>query len=1250
MCWSDPGTETDTEGTPTGHSHDALKRPQSVTRQNIVTSYRYDAAGHRLATYRQGTNGNVITLETAAYDLLGRTRLQVNAQNGATRMDYAFAAAGQSVVTTTYPDGGTRVETYYQDGTLRALAGTAVAPVRYEYGVEPFNGVSRAFTREIKLDAQGQDTDEWVKTYADAQDRTIAVVYPDHAARLSEYDAQGHLVKETDPDGVVVLHQYNALGEEEYTAVDVNKNGRIDLAGPDRVTRAVRDYAQRDGYTVQRHQSFEWPEFGQAEPRLASTRETTLNAEKATLTWDIRYGLTNRSRVDYPGNGARVATTIAPDGSQAVSVYQEGRLLTASRRDATGAALGRTTFEYDPHGRQAFVSDARNGRTGYEYNDADQPVRVTTPPPAEGLPPQVTQTQYDAMGRVFTVTYPDLATVTNEYHSTGALKAKYGARTYPVAYTYDPQGRMQTMTTWGDFAKNAGARVTTWQYHPQRGWLTAKLYPDQKGPSYDYWPSGKIKTRQWVRDIATNYRYDESGRVKNVDYTDTNTPPVAYAYDRLGRPSKITQGDSVTERAYGPAGQMLGESYTGGPLDGLTVANAYDAYLRRTNLLARTTAPGGKKQADDLPLAATWYGYDAASRLQTVSDGQYSAQYHYLANSPLVEQIDYRNGEVLRMTTLKKHDHLNRLESIESQPSTDKRIAYTYRYNQANQRTNAVLADNTAWNYGYDDLGQLTNGVKVDPQSKPVDTAAYQYSYDTIGNRKTAVAGGIQVDYQVDALNRYTNAVAVVRGGDVKPSDPNAISSPGGIDQNDGGLLARTGASQFDADGNLKSDANWVYTWDAENRLIAMESGAGISPANRKRLEFQYDSQSRRIAKRVYSWTADRRPLTSGLWSLTSDLRFVYDGWNLMAELTRDAISKGAVKGNAYAVLRSYLWGMDLSGSLQGAGGIGGLLAVADHSSQTARHFVSYDGNGNVVGLTDANDGTVADRYEYDPFGNEITTAKGHSLANPFRFSTKYTDEETGLVYYGYRYYCPANGKWVSRDPLEEKGGLNLQGFVANDPVHSVDRLGLDPTQLATYKASLAQDKQRFVTRLELLCPDQNDISVGEGKCAQTCKPLSCYEQAQALADRLAADYETVFTTEFNRFGNIVTGWNAGNGRADLAPNHGEMAPDYDKGYGLKCLGWQELTTDAFYAVIRPYRRAGTQCFRGAAVGKPTARNSYANHSWFLIYGPSRGKLTKTMYHQGEYDIAVDPWPFAGSLIINPNPYVAQRLDASVLW
>jgi RHS repeat-associated protein len=63
---------------------------------------------------------------------------------------------------------------------------------------------------------------------------------------------------------------------------------------------------------------------------------------------------------------------------------------------------------------------------------------------------------------------------------------------------------------------------------------------------------------------------------------------------------------------------------------------------------------------------------------------------------------------------------------------------------------------------------------------------------------------------------------------------------------------------------------------------------------------------------------------------------------------------------------------------------------------------------------------------------------------NPFRFSTKYTDSETGLLYYGFRYYNPSTGRWLSRDPIEEEGGFNLYGMVENDPLNRVDLLGLD--------------------------------------------------------------------------------------------------------------------------------------------------------------------------------------------------------------
>jgi RHS repeat-associated protein len=65
------------------------------------------------------------------------------------------------------------------------------------------------------------------------------------------------------------------------------------------------------------------------------------------------------------------------------------------------------------------------------------------------------------------------------------------------------------------------------------------------------------------------------------------------------------------------------------------------------------------------------------------------------------------------------------------------------------------------------------------------------------------------------------------------------------------------------------------------------------------------------------------------------------------------------------------------------------------------------------------------------------------AVANPFRFSTKYQDEETGLLYYGYRYYDKRTGRWTSKDPIEEHGGANLYCSVFNRSVSFVDPTGL---------------------------------------------------------------------------------------------------------------------------------------------------------------------------------------------------------------
>ena len=123
-----------------------------------------------------------------------------------------------------------------------------------------------------------------------------------------------------------------------------------------------------------------------------------------------------------------------------------------------------------------------------------------------------------------------------------------------------------------------------------------------------------------------------------------------------------------------------------------------------------------------------------------------------------------------------------------------------------------------------------------------------------------------------------------------------------------------------------------------------------------------------------------------------------------------------------------YYWGLDLSGTLQGAGGVGGLLAVSRNGQL---YFPIFDNNGNVTKYIDETGNMVA-AYEYDDFGRTIS--QPGPLADFFRhrFSTKYYDPETGLYYFGYRFYSPYWRIWLNRDPLEENGGLHLYCFLEN--------------------------------------------------------------------------------------------------------------------------------------------------------------------------------------------------------------------------
>jgi len=243
--------------------------------------------------------------------------------------------------------------------------------------------------------------------------------------------------------------------------------------------------------------------------------------------------------------------------------------------------------------------------------------------------------------------------------------------------------------------------------------------------------------------------------------------------------------------------------------------------------------------------------------------------------------------------------------------------------------------------------------------------------------------------------------------------------------------LPLTNSFAYDLNGNLLSDGNRNFAHDDENEL------SSVWVTNVWRSDFLYDGMMRRRIRREYLWQ-------SGTWALQSEIHYVYDGNLVVQERWFASSPAGLIAQDTI----TYTRGSDLSGTLQGAGGIGGLLARTDNGQLTAglssaHAYYHCDGNGNVTALVDTN-GVILARYTYDAYGNIFSLSGPLATANLYRFSSKEWHPASGLVYYGYRFYDPNLQRWLNRDPIGEEGGGNLFCFVGNNALLRFDPSGED--------------------------------------------------------------------------------------------------------------------------------------------------------------------------------------------------------------
>ena len=357
-----------------------------------------------------------------------------------------------------------------------------------------------------------------------------------------------------------------------------------------------------------------------------------------------------------------------------------------------------------------------------------------------------------------------------------------------------------------------------------------------------------------------------------------------------------------------------------------------------------------------------------------------------------------------------------------------------YVLNAADQRTKVSRTNSaaTAWNgygiYTYDAAGEVRTARAYDGSGAAVASENFDYGYDAGWNLLKRTNNTAVTPYVIHVLNQISND-----GGSSWVHGAN------------GNLTFRPNAGSSDLS----------YAYDAENQLLS------VVLANTSKIEFTYDGLGRLRIRKDYTWATP-----GGTWLLSGETRYLYDGMLLVQD-----------RSSANNPLVTYTRGTDLSGSLDGAGGIGGLLSRGVHAT-TSPYAVSTsayyhaDGNGNVTLLVGSGSPSVKAYYKYAPFGQ--TLASGGSLAsdNVMRFSSKPVMGSSGLYYYGYRFYDPTSQRWLNRDPLEDEASVvylvnglqvfdvesqligvsgpfelwsdsNLYTFVGNNSVKFIDPFGL---------------------------------------------------------------------------------------------------------------------------------------------------------------------------------------------------------------
>ena len=963
------------------------------------------------------------------------------------------------------------------DGTLGSLPGAdgndptwqpSMAPLACQTAACDYTSPPGDFSTLSRLaDSTYLIEDPTGRRYSfDAAGRLTTVVDVDMNTTTYGYDALGRLQTVVDPVGAVTTLSYG----DEFVSSIIDPTGRatvfehdesgdlVSITDPDQTTRTF-------AYDPERRM------VGQTTRTGAFTQYTYDHAGRLSVS-SLPDG-SNRSMVAAEvvpvidtsmgvGSAASPAPVVRPDdvkatylnGKGGAYVFQVastwditsmtdplGRTATVER-DADGLALIYTspggdnvTMAYDEFGRP--VTLTREGNDGPSSND------LTTSfswDPQNGLPTGVVA----PLGNINPMTGQTLAMA----YESGNLVEFIDVNDVTTTFSYDSLEAPALPTIITLAAGSANEAALLYDYDMALFNLRSTTNADHATVLFERDAAGNVATFTDADGHVSRYEYDELNRLvkiagaPNPDLTAPCGSPgiTCMAYDPAGRLVTLTDDlGAVTCFGYNDMGQLASRT---DPL-GRTETLEYDA---NGNLMRYTQRNGQVIEYDhdaaDRLVTKTWkqalgeivtaYAYDDDDRIVSIASDDSALTFDYDALGRLTRTSTAGSPFQPRVTLEYSYDANGNRTSV-STPSGS--TTYTY---DAADRLETLDGPEGAFSFAYDDLSRLTtqqapNGVityRVYGPTGRLDAldhvgataiASYDYGYDATGNRtsviqsRLGVAVPAVVSYDYDERHQLTAATGPLQGDDLESFsyDPlgNRLLQAGQVEQ-----------SVFDLASRLLEDEDYCYGYDDNGNLVVRTAkSAGRCSEGNETVEYYYNPENRLIEVAVdgvtlatYRYDVLGRRIGKNVGGQES--RYIHDGDALFLEYD-----------GANSLQARYIHGLGVDEPLA-------------YQRAGERFYYHADGLGSVSDITDVT-GDLVDSLAYSSFGK---VASGGAVSNqPFGFTSRLYDAETGLHEYRARTYDASLGRFLQEDPMWINGGINRFTYVQNNPANRRDPFGL---------------------------------------------------------------------------------------------------------------------------------------------------------------------------------------------------------------